>query len=205
MQNTRPRPVADSPRSDSRVGVDPDAVQTRAPTGPDAAECEVGTPAVAGFEPGTGARPAATQGVTRGVARHLIALGKAPLFEFILPNGRRADIAALDGKGRLTLVEVKSCEADYLGDAKWHDYLGFCDAFFFAVDEAFPRHLLPADEGLMIADSFDAAILRDAAPRTLAPARRKALTLRFARQAAIRAAEVRADGGRAEGGRLFAG
>lgn len=134
-----------------------------------------------------GARPQVTAAITRGVSRHLSARGLAPLSEFTLPNGRRADIAALDAKGRLTIVEVKSCDADFASDAKWTDYLGFCDAFYFAVDEHFPRDLLPDGEGLMIADPFDAMIIREAIARPLAPARRKALTLRFARQAACRA------------------
>ena len=45
---------------------------------------------------------------------------------------------------------------------------------------------LPTEAGLIVADRYDAAIIRDAAHRPLAPARRKAEVLRFARRAARR-------------------
>lgn len=124
--------------------------------------------------------------LARGVCRHLIALGFAPVTEFSPTRGLRADVCALGPKGEIWLVECKSCRADFASDAKWEGYLDWCDAFFFAVDDAFPVEILPEAEGLMRADAFGAEIERNAAPRALAPARRKALTIRLARAAAER-------------------
>ncbi|NWG72210.1 MAG: MmcB family DNA repair protein [Parvularculaceae bacterium] len=131
-------------------------------------------------------RPSATLALTRGVTRLFSELGLAPLIEFSLPNGRRADVAGVDRQGRLAIAEVKSCQADYDADAKWADYLPYCDLFFFAVAEDFPRAILPGSEGLIIADAYGGIVERDAVERPLAAARRKAMTLRFARQAATR-------------------
>jgi hypothetical protein len=47
---------------------------------------------------------------------------------------------------------------------------------------------LPGEAGLIVADRYDAAVVREAAHRPLAPARRKAELLRFARRAARRLA-----------------
>ncbi len=129
-------------------------------------------------------RPDQTAIVTRGVVRLFVNLGYSPITEFKLVNGRRVDVAALDRQGRLVFTEVKSCRADFEGDEKWPDYLDYCDAFYFAVDQAFPTELLPTDEGLILADAFGGVVEREAQHRTLAAARRKAVTLRFARQAA---------------------
>jgi len=136
--------------------------------------------------PSAFSRPGATLALTRGVTRLFGELGFSPLPEFSLPNHRRADIAGLDRQGRLAIAEIKSCQADYDADDKWSDYLGFCDLFFFAVAEDFPRRLLPEEEGLIIADAFGGVVAREARERPLAAARRKAVTLRFARQAAAR-------------------
>ena len=127
------------------------------------------------------------RGVTRLFCRHdLFAICEMPL-----PNGRRADLVAIDGKGGLTIVEIKVAKADLLGDGKWFDYLEYCDRFFWAVPPPLARILdeeryLPSAAGLIVADRYDAAIVRDAAHRPLAPARRKAEVLRFARRAARR-------------------
>ncbi len=132
-------------------------------------------------------RPDQTTILTRGVVRLFVELGFSPLIEFKLANGRRVDVAGLDRKGRLTVAEVKSCRADFECDGKWTDYLGFCDYFYFAVDPTFPLELLPASEGLILADAYGAMIKRPAEERVMAAGRRKAVTLRFARQAARRA------------------
>lgn len=134
------------------------------------------------------ARPDVTATLTRGVFRLFRDLGLAPMAEFRLPNGRRADIAGLCPKGRLVIAEIKSCEADFSADGKWADYLPFCDEFYFAVGAGFPRDLLPGTEGLIVADGFGGAVIRASQARAMAAARRKAITLRFARQAAARAA-----------------
>jgi len=125
--------------------------------------------------------------VTRGAARLLTALGYAPLAEAPLPNGRRADLLALSPRGEFALVEVKSSVEDYRADRKWADYLPYCDAFYFAVAPEFPRGVLPEGPGLIVADGFGGAVLTPAPPNPLAPARRRALTLSFARLAAMRA------------------
>lgn len=129
---------------------------------------------------------AAAAAITRGVRRAFAALGWATVTEFSLKTGRRADILALDPKGGLTIVEVKSCPADFRADRKWPEYEAFCDRFYFAVDVDFPVDLLPEDRGLIVADAFDAHILREARETPLPGPRRKALTLRLALAAAGR-------------------
>jgi hypothetical protein len=113
-------------------------------------------------------------------------LGYSALVEVPLPNGRRADVLAIDGRGQFLLVEVKSCRADFRADNKWPEYLEFCDFFYFAVAADFPRALLPDEAGLLIADPYQAVIERDCAGRLLAPARRRSLLLHFAHLAASR-------------------
>ena len=135
-------------------------------------------------------RPETTAAVTRGAARLLTALGYAPLAEVSLPNGRRADLMAIGRKGEIFIVEVKSSLEDFRTDQKWHEYQPYCDAFAFAVGPEFPRDILPAEPGLIVADGFGGAVLREAGLTPLAGARRKALTLAFARLAALRAAGV---------------
>lgn len=137
-------------------------------------------------------RPETTATVTRGAARFLTALGYAPLAEVTLPNGRRADLMALGPKGEIFIVEVKSGVEDFRVDVKWPEYRPYCDAFAFAVSPEFPREILPDEPGLIVADGFGGAILREAPVEPLAGARRKALTLAFARLAALRAAGVAA-------------
>ena len=128
----------------------------------------------------------ATQAITRGVLRLLASQGISGVTEMTLANGRRADVAALCGKGKVTIVEVKSSVADFRADQKWPDYQPFCDQFFFAVGHDFPQELIPEEAGLIIADEFGGAVLRDAPDTPLSAARRKAVTLRFARLAAHR-------------------
>lgn len=131
-------------------------------------------------------RPETTLSVTRGTARLLADMGYAPLLEVGLPNGRRADVMAVGRKGDIVICEVKSGVEDYRVDRKWPEYAPFCDAFFFAVSPEFPQGLLPGHPGLIVADGFGGAVVRDAPWTPLAPARRKALTLAFARLAAMR-------------------
>jgi hypothetical protein len=135
-------------------------------------------------------RPETTVAVTRGAARLLLELGYAPLAEVTLPNGRRADLMAIGPRGQIIIVEVKSSLEDYRVDQKWGEYAPFCDAFSFAVAPHFPREILPGGPGLIVADAFGGAVLIEAPLTLLAPARRKALTLSFARLAAMRALGV---------------
>jgi hypothetical protein len=135
-------------------------------------------------------RPQTTGVVTRGAARLVIALGYAPLLEVGLPNGRRADVMAVGPKGQIAICEVKSGIEDFRADRKWLEYLPYCDAFYFAVSPEFPQAVLPDEPGLIVADGFGGAVIRPAPDAPLAPARRKALTLAFARLAAMRAGDI---------------
>ncbi len=101
-------------------------------------------------------------------------------------RGRRVDVMALGPKGEIWVIECKSSLADFRTDAKWEGYLEWCDRYFWAVDEAFPTDYLPEDTGLLIADSYDAEIIRMAPYHKLSGARRSALTRRFARHSAMR-------------------
>lgn len=132
-------------------------------------------------------REALTAEVRRGTMRLLAALGLAPLAEVPLASGRRLDLLALAADGSFWAVEVKSTLADFRADCKWPDYLAWADRFFFAVAPDFPIGALPAEEGLIVADRFEGAILREGLLRPLPGARRRALLLRFARLAAARA------------------
>ena len=131
-------------------------------------------------------RPQTTLAVTRGAARLMVDLGYAPLLEVGLPNGRRADVMALGPRGDIVICEVKSGVEDYRVDRKWGEYGPFCDAFYFAVAPEFPSDILPEEPGLIVADGFGGAVVREAPASPLAPARRKALTVAFGRLGAIR-------------------
>jgi hypothetical protein len=138
----------------------------------------------------TDARPVAAD-VARGVTRLFCRQDLFAICEVPLPNGRRADLMAIDGKGVLTIVEIKVAKADLFGDGKWTDYLDYCDRFFWAVPQDLAsicdgERFLPNEAGLIVADRYDAVVVRNAAHRPLAPARRKAELLRFARRAARR-------------------
>ena len=130
--------------------------------------------------------------LARGVARLLHHAGYRTLTEFSLRNGRRADLAGLDEKGNIIIVEIKRSIPDFRSDQKWPEYLDFCDRFYFAVPMGFPDEILPEDCGLIFADRFGAEIIRE----TIQPAqklhasRRKEVTLRFARVAAKRLASA---------------
>ena len=99
---------------------------------------------------------------------------------------------ALDPRGQITVVEIKVSRADLLGDGKWTDYLAHCDLFYWAVPEGFDlaplegEAFLPERTGVIVANRYDAAIVREAVCVAMpAPARRRC-TLAFARRAARR-------------------
>jgi hypothetical protein len=124
--------------------------------------------------------------IARGVCRYLNEAGYGTLAEVTLASGRRVDIMALDRAGAIMVVEIKSSPADFRADRKWQGYLAFCDAFAFAVGPDFPQSLLPEAPGLLVADAYGASELRPAPRAPLAPARRKALIIRFGLVAAAR-------------------
>lgn len=130
------------------------------------------------------ARPG--QVLARGVCRALLHHGFVTVEELVLATGQRVDIMALGARGEVWVVECKSSRADYLSDQKWQGYVDFCDRFFWAVDADFPTDLLPEGTGLIIADGYDAEILRLGPETKMAGARRRALTQSFARHAALR-------------------
>jgi hypothetical protein len=107
-----------------------------------------------------------------------------------LPTGRRADLLAIGRNGEIWIVEIKSSRADFEADSKWHEYRDFADRLWFAVNADFPVSLLAEGVGIIAADRFGAAILREAPSHKLAPARAKALHLRVARLASARLAAI---------------
>lgn len=130
--------------------------------------------------------------VARGTLRLLAALGFHGVREFTLANGRRADIAAIDGGGRLLMVEIKVSLADFRADRKWPDYLDYCDALAFAIPPGLARApfeqaaAAPETTGLIVADRFGGSLLRAPAWSRLHASRRKAVTVRLALVAAAR-------------------
>ena len=124
--------------------------------------------------------------IARGVLRLLHDYGFAGVTEMTLANGRRADVAAIGPGGEISIVEIKSSVADFKSDQKWPEYRPFCDRFYFAVAAHFPQDLIPEETGLIIADAYGGAVIREPDVEKLAAARRKAVTLRFARLAAAR-------------------
>lgn len=135
-------------------------------------------PDTEGMQPG--------QLLARGVCRHLLSHDFVGLEEFVPERGKRVDVMALGPKGEIWVIECKSSRVDFTSDRKWDGYLEWCDRYFWAVDAEFPTELLPDETGLIIADAYNAEIIRMGPETKLAPARRKALTQRFARISAQR-------------------
>ncbi|MBI1416124.1 MAG: MmcB family DNA repair protein [Limimaricola sp.] len=134
------------------------------------------------------------QRLARGVCRHLLGHDFVTVEELVPATGLRVDVMALGPKGEVWVIECKSGRADFMADHKWQGYLEFCDRFFWAVDADFPTELLPEETGLIVADDYDAEIVRMGPEARLAGARRKALVQKFARHAALRAQAARDPG-----------
>ena len=138
--------------------------------------------------------PVLAADVCRGVTRMLARAGTWCLAEMPLKGGRRADLMGVDEKGRLTIVEVKVSRADLMGDGKWTDYLDHCDRFYWALPPRLDCSPLageafrPEECGVIVADGYDAEIVRPAPLMPLAAARRRAETERLARAALRRLA-----------------
>jgi hypothetical protein len=137
-------------------------------------------------------------GISRGVRRMLRARGFSTVTELPLLDGRRADVVALNGEGALLIIEIKSSVADFRADHKWRDYAAYCDRLYFAIGAQIPVEIMPEDAGLIVADPYGAEILREATPRVVAPATRRAVLLRFAQAAADRLHRLADPGGAAE-------
>lgn len=127
--------------------------------------------------------------VARGVGRLFARNDIWCLPEMPLRNGRRADLMGVDSKGQIVIVEIKVARSDLLGDAKWPDYLEFCDRFFWALPPGLDRSPLESEAyrpdccGVIVADGYDAEILRPAPLQPLNAARRKKELERLARAA----------------------
>jgi hypothetical protein len=132
--------------------------------------------------------------LARGVSRHLLGHDFVTLEEVVPTPGLRVDVMALGPKGEIWVVECKSGHADFRTDRKWQGYLDWCDRFFWAVDADFPTDLLPQGTGLILADGYDAEILRMGPETPLAGARRKMMVQKFARHAALRLQALRDPG-----------
>ncbi|WP_338466931.1 MmcB family DNA repair protein [Novosphingobium sp. ZN18A2] len=132
---------------------------------------------------------ATAQDVARGISRLFARNDIWCIGEMPLRSGRRADLMGIDAKGRLVIVEIKVAKADLLGDAKWPDYLDHCDRFFWGLAPHLDRACMETETfrpdmcGLIVADGYDAEIVRPAPTLPLAAARRKAETERLARAA----------------------
>jgi hypothetical protein len=126
------------------------------------------------------------QQIARGVCRHLRQHDFCTLQEFVPIRGLRVDVMGLGPKGEIWVIECKSSREDFQTDKKWQNYLEWCDCFFWAVGPDFPQNLLPENTGLIIADAFGAQVMRYGPSKTLNAARRKKLTLKFARNTADR-------------------
>jgi hypothetical protein len=136
--------------------------------------------------------------VARGICRLLARNDIWCLSEMPLRNGRRADLMGIDAKGCIVIVEIKTARGDLLGDGKWPDYLDFCDRFYWGLAPELDRAVLEGADykpdccGIIVADEYDAEIIRPAPTHPLAPARRKVEVERLAR-AALRRQLVAAD------------
>jgi hypothetical protein len=124
--------------------------------------------------------------VARGTARLLRSLGFSCISELPLPSGRRADLVALNARGDIWIVEIKSSVEDLRTDQKWEDYRAHCDRLLFAFTQDMRCEIFPAETGLIVADAFGAHLHREAPEHRLAAPTRKAMTVRFAIAAAQR-------------------
>jgi hypothetical protein len=136
--------------------------------------------------PADGRQSATASVIARGTARLLHSLGFSCVSELPLPSGRRADLVALNGRGEIWILEIKSSLEDLRADQKWPDYRLHCDRLFFAFTADLPHEVFPAETGLIVADAYGAELAREAPEHRLAPATRKLMTLRFGLAAAQR-------------------
>jgi hypothetical protein len=124
--------------------------------------------------------------IARGTARLLRSLGFSCISELPLPSGRRADLVALNARGDIWIVEIKSSVEDLRADQKWEDYRAHCDRLLFAFTQDMRCEIFPTETGLIVADAFGAHLHREAPEHRLAAPTRKAMTVRFAIAAAQR-------------------
>ncbi len=124
--------------------------------------------------------------IARGTARLLRSLGFSCISELPLPSGRRADLVALNERGDIWIVEIKSSIEDLRADQKWQDYRAHCDRLFFAFTQDLPCEIFPQETGLIVADAYGAHMHCDAPEHRLPAPTRKSMTVRFALAASQR-------------------
>ena len=93
---------------------------------------------------------------------------------------------ALNERGEIWIVEIKSSIEDLRADQKWPEYRAHCDRLFFACTQDMPREVFPEQTGLIVADAYGAHMLREAPQHRLPAPTRKSMTVRFAMAAAQR-------------------
>ena len=127
--------------------------------------------------------------VARGIIRLFARNDIWCVTEMPLRGGRRADLMGIDAKGQVVIVEIKVARGDLMGDSKWTDYLDHCDRFYWGLAPDLDRAVLdgeaflPESCGVIVADAYDAEIIRPAPLAPLAAARRKVEVERLARAA----------------------
>ncbi|MGN6311793.1 MAG: MmcB family DNA repair protein [Xanthobacteraceae bacterium] len=136
--------------------------------------------------PSDGRQSQTALAVARGTARWLGSLGFSCISELPLPSGRRADLVALNGRGDLWIIEIKSSVEDLRADNKWHEYRAHCDRLFFAFPHDLPCEIFPAETGLIVADAYGAHLHCEAPEHRLPAPTRKLMTVRFGMAAAQR-------------------
>lgn len=124
--------------------------------------------------------------VARGTSRLLRSLGFATISELQLPSGRRADLVALNARGEIWIVEIKSSVEDLRADHKWEEYRTHCDRLFFAFTQDLPCEIFPTETGLIVADAYGAHLHCEAPLHKMPAPTRKLMTVRFALAAAQR-------------------
>ncbi len=148
------------------------------------------SPAVSPSDAPAGARAMSRAASRRMLLRHdCVAMAEVPL-----DGGRRADLMAIDARGNIVIVEIKVSRADLLGDAQMDRLsralrpllLGGAGGVRPAAVRA-ARRSCPQRAGLIVADRYDAAIVREAATRA-ARQRRRARNARWPSPGARRGA-----------------
>ena len=110
--------------------------------------------------------------------------------EVRLPSGQFADLVVRCADGELWIVEIKSSKQDFRTDKKWKGYRRYCDRLFFATTPNMQTKIFPNNTGLIVANLFEASLVRDAPLLRLAPSTRNAMISCF--RAANFQAETRA-------------
>lgn len=136
--------------------------------------------------PADGRQSETARMVARGTSRFLASLGFSCVEELPLPSGGRADLMAMNMRGEMWIVEIKSSREDLRADQKWESYRAHCDRLFFAFPSELPCELFPLETGLIVADGYGAHLHCEAPEHRLPAATRKVMMIRFGIAAARR-------------------